>query len=335
MADPAIRAVLLEINSPGGEVGGLFDLVETIRELKAAAGKPLWAVASENALSAAYAIASTADRLWVTRTGEIGSIGVVAAHLDESGADAQAGHRWSFVHAGARKVDGNPHEPLSDRARAEIQADVDGLYEQLVTLVARNRRLAPEAVRATEAAVYRGARGVELGLADAVGTTATALAELTRSVQPKRPTLSIPRAAAARRPAPHQEVAMTTSPDEPLPDEIATEDLPAPVIAPAPSPIVPPLPPAPAAEVETRLRAELAELLAIGAQAQRLGVAVDAADAMARGIRPEALRRAVLDQLAARAEASSVVALAPQPAAAAGESPIVRRARERARRHLT
>ena len=89
--------------------------------------------------------------------------------------------------------------------------------------------------------------------------------------------------------------------------------------------------PAPAAaEVETRLRAELAELRAIGAQAQRRGVAVDAADAMARGIRPEALRRAVLDQLAARAEASSVVALAPQPAAAAGESPIVRRARERA-----
>ena len=130
---------------------------------------------------------------------------------------------------------------------------------------------------------------------------------------------------------------MTTSPDEPLPDETATEDLPAPVIEPAPpaTALPTPTPPAPAAEVETRLRAELAELLAIGAQAQRLGVAVDAADAMARGIRPEALRRAVLDQLAARAEASSVVALAPQPAAAAGESPIVRRARERARRHLT
>lgn len=331
MADPAIRAVLLEVDSPGGEVGGLFDLVETVRELKASAGKPLWAVASEAALSAAYAIASAADRLWVTRTGEVGSIGVVAAHLDASGADAQAGHRWSFVHAGARKIDGNPHEPLSDRARAEIQADVDGLYEQLVTLVARNRKLNSEVVRATEAAVYRGARGVELGLADVVGTAATALVELTRSMQPKRPALSIPRAATVRRPAPHQEVTMTTSPDEPLPDEIAPEDLPAPVIAPAPNPVLPPLPTAPAAEVETRLRAELAELLAIGAQAQRLGVAVDAADAMARGIRPEALRRAVLDQLAARAEASSVVALAPPPSAAGtGESPIVRRARERA-----
>ena len=75
MADPAIRAVLLEVDSPGGELGGLFDLVETIRELKTTSGKPLWAVASENALSAAYAIASTADRLWVTRTGEIGLIG--------------------------------------------------------------------------------------------------------------------------------------------------------------------------------------------------------------------------------------------------------------------
>lgn len=327
IADPAIRAVLLEIDSPGGEVGGLFDLVETIGEQKAASAKPLWAVASENALSAAYAIASTADRLWVTRTGEIGSIGVVAAHLDESGADAQAGHRWSFVHAGARKLDGNPHEPLSDHARAEIQADVDALYEQLVTLVARNRRRAPEAVRATEAAVYRGARGVELGLADSIGTTAKALAELSRSIQPKRPNLSIPRAANARRPAPHQEVAMTASPDEPLPDESAAEGPIGPATEPAP-PTAMPTPTPAAAGVESRLRAELAELLAIGTQAQRLGVAVDAADAMARGIRPEALRRAVLDQLAARAEASGVIALAPP--AAAGDSPIVRRARERA-----
>ncbi|MGD9509234.1 MAG: S49 family peptidase [Geminicoccaceae bacterium] len=328
MADPAIRAVLLEVDSLGGEVGGLFDLVENIREAKAASGKPLWAVASESALSAAYAIASTADRLLVTRTGEIGSIGVVAAHLDESGADAQAGHRWSFVHAGARKVDGNPHEPLSDRARMEIQADVDGLYEQLVSVVARNRQLSPEAVRASEAAVYRGARAVELGLADAVGITAIALVELTRSIQPKRPSLSNPRAATARHPTRHHEVTMTTTPVEPLPDETVTQESELPPVTPTAIPN-PPLT-APAAEVETRLRAELAELLAIGAQAQRLGVAVDAADAMARGIRPEALRRAVLDQLAARAEASSLVALAPAAAPAAGDSPIVRRARERA-----
>ena len=83
-----------------------------------------------------------------------------------------------------------------------------------------------------------------------------------------------------------------------------------------------------------RLRAEYAEIAAIAAQGARLGVAIDAADAMAKGIAPHALRSAILDRLAARAEASTVVAVAPPPAGSAsssgGESPIVRRARERA-----
>ena len=83
-----------------------------------------------------------------------------------------------------------------------------------------------------------------------------------------------------------------------------------------------------------RLRAEYAEIAAIAAQGARLGVAIDAADAMAKGVAPHALRSSILDALAARAEASSVVAVAPSPAGSpasnGGESPIVRRARERA-----
>src|SRR5262249_52192305 len=97
MADPTIRGIVLDVDSSGGEVGGLFDLVDNIRAIKAVGEKPLWAVANECALSAAYAIASAADRVYVTRTGEIGSIGVVAVHIDESGADAKAGIGWTFV----------------------------------------------------------------------------------------------------------------------------------------------------------------------------------------------------------------------------------------------
>ena len=151
-----VRGILLDVDSPGGEVGGLFDLVTRIRALKAASGIPLWAVANEDALSAAYAIVSAADRIYVTQTGEVGSIGVVAAHVDESGADAQAGLSWSFVFAGQQKVDGNAHEPLSQRARDTIQADVDRLYGEFCALVAANRDLTVEAVRGTQAAIYRG-----------------------------------------------------------------------------------------------------------------------------------------------------------------------------------
>ncbi len=168
--DPAVRGIVLEVDSPGGEIGGLFDTVDAIGAIRRRSAKPMVAVASEAALSAAYAIASVAERIYVSRTGEVGSVGVVAAHLDESGADAMAGLKWTLIHAGARKTDGNPHEPLSPRATADIQADVDHLYDELVALVAANRGLNPDAVRATDAAIYRGEKAVAAGLADGIGS---------------------------------------------------------------------------------------------------------------------------------------------------------------------
>jgi len=314
--DPGIRAILLDVDSSGGEVGGLFDLVDHIQAIRRQCGKPIWAVADEAALSAAYAIACTADRLYVTQTGEVGSIGVVAVHRDESGADAQAGLAWSFVHAGACKVDGNPHQPLSDSARATLQADVDALYGKFTTLVAERRRLSPDAVRATEAAVYRGDQAVAVGLADKVGTLRVALADLGSTLA--RPSIRSP---------------VLSKPKETNMSE-QTGDIP--VIEaerPAPGAIVP-VPGAVTAQVEQRLRAEYSEISAIAAQAARLGVTIDPAEAMAKGIRPEALRRTVLEQLAERSEATDVVAAAPAGAVpkTETESPIVRRAREAAAR---
>ena len=315
--DPGIRAILLDVDSSGGEVGGLFDLVDHIQAIRSQCGKPIWAVADEAALSAAYAIACTADRLYVTQTGEVGSIGVVAVHRDESGADAQAGLAWSFVHAGAAKVDGNPHQPLSDSARATLQADVDALYGKFTTLVAERRRLSPDAVRATEAAVYRGDQAVAAGLADKVGTLRVALADLGAVLA--RPFIRSP-----VLPKPKETTMSEQTGDIPV---IETE-------RPTPGAIVP-VPGEVTAQVEQRLRAEYSEISAITAQAARLGVTIDPAEAMAKGIRPEALRRTVLEQLAERSEATDVVAAAPAGAAAPkteSESPIVRRAREAAAR---
>ena len=314
--DPGIRAILLDVDSSGGEVGGLFDLVDHIQAIRSQCGKPIWAVADEAALSAAYAIACTADRLYVTQTGEVGSIGVVAVHRDESGADAQAGLAWTFVHAGAAKVDGNPHQPLSDSARDALQTDVNALYGRFVALVARCRKQPPEAIRATEATVYRGDQAVTAGLADKVGTLRVALADLGATLA--RPSIRSP---------------VLSQPKETTMSE-QTGDIP--VIEterPTPGAIVP-VPGAVTAQVEQRLRAEYSEISAVAAQAARLGVTIDPAEAMAKGIRPEALRRTVLEQLAERSEATDVVAAAPAGAVpkTETESPIVRRAREAAAR---
>jgi len=101
--------------------------------------------------------------------------------VDRSAHDKMDGHKYSLIHAGAKKTDGNPHIPLSPSAMDDIQADVDDLYGRFVTTVARARALQPQAVIATEAAIYRGQRALDAGLADVVGTLETAHADLVTS----------------------------------------------------------------------------------------------------------------------------------------------------------
>ena len=344
MDDPSVRGVILDVDSPGGEVGGLFDLAERIGAIKAASDKPLWAVANESALSAAYAIASTADRLYVTRTGEVGSIGVVAVHVDESGADAKAGLSWSFVFAGEQKIDGNAHEPLSERARDTIQADVDQLYAELCGLVATNRGLTVETVRGTNAAVYRGELAVRAGLADRVGTLDVAIADMAsefdqaamparniinptirRGARPWRRTrsngMSTMQASRNGRFVAGGAVRATARTGFRTPPSACTYPS-AGACSPRPNLFPNPIRPNGCAQ-------EYAEIAGLAAQAIRLGVTVDAADAMRRGVSRPILRRSVLDTLVARAEATSVIAAAPSTPVA-GDSPIVRRAKERA-----
>ena len=154
--DPAVRAVLFDIDSPGGEAAGVFDLADLVFEARSL--KPVWAVADEEAFSGAYVIASAAERLIVPRTGGLGSIGVVAVHVDRSARDAMEGFRTTTVYAGARKNDFNPHETLKDGARQTMQAEVDRVYALFVDTVARNRDLTAGRSRHRGAALLRRGR---------------------------------------------------------------------------------------------------------------------------------------------------------------------------------
>lgn len=338
-ADPEVRAVLLEIDSRGGEAGGVFDLAQRLRQLAQASGKPLWAIADEAALSAAYAIACAADRLWLTRTAEVGSIGVVAVHVDESAADAKAGLNYTFLHAGAHKVDGHPHAPLPASVAADIQADIEQLHEQFISLVAGFRRLTVDAIRDTEARVYRGEAALQAGLADQIGTRAEAITALQRQ-------LAMSAGRSLRNKAAALSAARTTPRSQLSQQEISMNDhnLVTPVddaqenTTPnaAPAPVQPPQTPPPldeaaiAAQVEQRLRRQLAELTEIAAQAKRIGVTVDPALALARGVTPDALRQSVLKQAAERDVAQDIVAEAPAPASikpqSVADSPLVKAA---------
>ena len=188
--DPAVRAVLLDIDSSGGEAAGVFDLADLVYEARSL--KPVWAVADEEAFSGAYAIASAAERLIVPRTGGLGAIGVVAVHVDRSARDAMEGFRTTTVYAGARKNDLNPHETLKDDARQTLQTEVDRVYRLFVDTVARNRGLTADAVRATEARLFFGEDAVRAGLADEVGTMRSAFAALADTLTNPRSIVAAP-----------------------------------------------------------------------------------------------------------------------------------------------
>ncbi|WP_233869669.1 S49 family peptidase [Paraburkholderia adhaesiva] len=182
LADDAVRAIVLDVDSPGGEVAGCFDLADAIHAARGT--KPLHAILTENAYSAAYALASACDSVTVPRTGGTGSIGVIVAHVDFSKALTAAGITVTLITYGARKADASDVQPLSDEARARIQADVDTVGELFVATVARNRALTPAKVRDTEGLTYLGAAGVKAGLADAVMAPDAAFLALLDTLSP-------------------------------------------------------------------------------------------------------------------------------------------------------
>lgn len=167
LSDGNVRAIALIVDSPGGEVAGCFELAD---KLFAARGeKPIRAFAADHAYSAAYALASSAQEIVVTRSGGTGSVGVVTAHVDYSEALANEGIKVTFVFAGAHKVDGNPYEALPDSVKARMQERIDRIYGVFTASVARNRGQDEEGVRATEALTFDAQDSVAKGFADRVG----------------------------------------------------------------------------------------------------------------------------------------------------------------------
>ena len=175
-ADPNARSIVLDIDSPGGQVTGMAETSDLMRAI--AEVKPVVAVANGLAASAAYGIASAASRIVVGRDAHVGSVGVVWLHADRSRQLDKAGIKVTLVHAGARKVDGNPFQPLPDDVRGEIQGRIDAAYDGFVGLVMAGRpQLTDRAIRDTEARLYEGRQAVERGLADDVSTFDAAVAE--------------------------------------------------------------------------------------------------------------------------------------------------------------
>lgn len=160
--------VVLKIDSPGGDVSGAFDTARELRAKCAAAGKRLVAYVDGTTCSAAYALASAAERIVIPEAGIVGSIGVIHTRVDQTALDGAMGARFTLVTSGARKADGNPHSPMSDEEHAESQRLVDMLAQVFFQVVADHRGMKTADVAGLEAGLFHGSDAVAKRLADEV-----------------------------------------------------------------------------------------------------------------------------------------------------------------------
>lgn len=176
--NPDIGAIILDVNSPGGQVKGIPDVSNRIYEARGK--KPIVAVSNYLMASAAYWIGTAADEIVVTPDAEIGSIGAFAVHQDVSKALEQDGIKVTLIKEGKFKTEGNPYEPLSDEAFAVIQSRVREAYDSFVGAVARNRDVSLEDVVKGfgEGRVVGAKQAIRLGMADRIETLEQTVARL-------------------------------------------------------------------------------------------------------------------------------------------------------------
>lgn len=170
MNDPKVKGIVVDIDSPGGTVGGVMELSDKIYNSRGQ--KPVVAVANSLAASAAYWIGSAFDQLFVTPGGDVGSIGVYSMHLDFSKAMEAGGVVPTIFQVPEFKAEFSPYIPLSDAAKQNEQAQVERVYNDFVAAVARNRGTTATKVKADfgQGRVVDAKSAVAAGMADKVAT---------------------------------------------------------------------------------------------------------------------------------------------------------------------
>lgn len=183
LKDTGVDAILLNIDSPGGTVDGTKELSDFIHSVRGQ--KPIVALTDGLMASAAYYIGSAADKIYASDLAQVGHIGVIQPHIDWSQALSDEGIKVTLIHAGKFKTVGNPYEPLSDEARAVIQAEVDNIYGQFVQDVARNRGVAIEyaAENMADARLFFGKDAPASNMTDGIATKQELISEMNKELQ--------------------------------------------------------------------------------------------------------------------------------------------------------
>lgn len=187
LGDDAVSKILLDVDSPGGSVDGIPEIAEEINRVRQSSDKSIAAVVNTQSASAAYWITSQVEEIAVTPSGEVGSIGVYAAHRDVSEFEKQVGVKTTLISAGRYKTEASPFEPLTEEAHKAIQKRVNEYYDMFVDAVARGRGVTTKTVREGfgEGRMVGAKEAVKLGMADRVATPQEMIQRL-QSGRPRR-----------------------------------------------------------------------------------------------------------------------------------------------------
>lgn len=184
--DPKIKAIVMNVDSPGGSAYGLEELSTKIREARNSK-RPIIAIANSLMASAAYYIGSAADEVIASPGAQVGSIGTIMVHTDISKANEEDGIVKTIIRAPANKAEGNPFEPLSDSASQHLQATVDQYYAMFVDAVAANRGISSAKVRTDygQGRLLTAKDALSAGMVDRISTYDSVIARLRGSSEPK------------------------------------------------------------------------------------------------------------------------------------------------------
>ncbi|MCR5874373.1 S49 family peptidase [Phenylobacterium sp. J426] len=174
--DDGVKAIVLDVDSPGGNVHGIEELSAQIAAARGS--KPIVAQVNATAASAAYWVASAADEVVVTPSGWVGSVGAMTAHEDVSEALAKLGVKRTLVASTEFKGEGAPYLPMTDEYREHLQSQVDAYDAMFVERLAANRGVSSSLVRENygKGRMVLAREAVSQGMADRVGVMSETLA---------------------------------------------------------------------------------------------------------------------------------------------------------------
>jgi signal peptide peptidase SppA len=182
-ADESVRAIVLDIDSPGGSTEGMLTASDAIFAARQA--KPVVAVANSMAASAAYWLASQAHEIVVEPSGSVGSVGVLMITVDMTDHLAKEGYKVEVIKFGSNKIEGNPYEPMSDETRAHFKAEVEAIGAQFHAHIARGREVSVEQVATTygDGRMFLAEDAKARGMVDKIATLDDTIARLMKSTR--------------------------------------------------------------------------------------------------------------------------------------------------------